>query len=240
MIRFILIVIFLIIFFILSIPIYLIEWIMGKININARHKSSKFIIKYAFKICLFISGVKINAYGVENIPKDTPCLFVGNHNGFFDILVSYTVIPNVVGFVAKKEMKKIPFLNLWMYFINCLFLDRENIKEGLKTILKGVEYIKNGVSIFIFPEGTRSRDGKMLPFKEGSMKMAEKAKCPIIPVALTGTAALFENQFPKVKRGIVSIEFGEPIIITDLEKEDKKFLGAYTQTKIQNILDKSV
>ena len=108
---------------------------------------------------------------------------------------------------------------------------------GLKTILKGVEQIKGGVSVFVFPEGTRSKDGKMLPFKEGSMKMAEKSKSPIIPVALTGTADIFENHFPKVKRGKVTIDFGKPIIIEELDKEDKKFLGTYTQRKIQEMLD---
>lgn len=229
--------IFLVIFFILSIPVYLIEWILSKCNVKARDNSSKFIVSMGFRICLFIAGVKIEATGVENIPKDKACLYVGNHNSFFDILVSYVTIPYNVGYVAKKEINKVPFLNLWMRNISCLFLDRDNIKEGLKTILKGVEQIKGGVSVFVFPEGTRSKDGKMLPFKEGSMKMAEKSKSPIIPVALTGTADIFENHFPKVKRGKVTIDFGKPIIIEELDKEDKKFLGAYTQSKIQEMLD---
>lgn len=237
MIRLICIILFLIIFFTLSIPVYLIEWILGKINLNARHRSSRFIIANAFRICLFISGVKIQSKGKENIPAEEACLFVGNHNGFFDILTSYVTIGKVMGFVAKKEMLKVPFLNVWMYYINCLFLDRTNIRNGLKTILKGVDYIKSGVSIFIFPEGTRSKDGKLQPFKEGSMKMAEKADCPIVPVAMTGTAALFENQFPRIKRGTVTIEFGTPIHISELSKDDKKFLGAYTQKKIQEMLD---
>lgn len=237
MIRLICIILFLIIFFTLSIPVYLIEWIVGKININVRHRSSRFIIANAFRVCLFISGVKIQSKGKENIPKEEACLFVGNHNGFFDILTSYVTIGKVMGFVAKKEMLKVPFLNVWMYYINCLFLDRTNIRNGLKTILKGADYIKNGISIFIFPEGTRSKDGKLQPFKEGSMKMAEKADCPIIPVAMTGTAALFENQFPRIKRGTVTVEFGTPIHISELSKEDKKFLGAYTQKKIQEMLD---
>lgn len=238
MLRFILILLFLLVFFILSIPFYIIEWILSKCNIKARDKSSKFIIKHAFKICLFISGVKINVTGAENIPDDTACLFVGNHNGFFDILTTYVTIPNAVGFVAKKEMLKIPFLNWWMINIGCLFLDRSNIKAGLKTILEGIEQLKRGLSVFIFPEGTRSLDGKMQPFKEGSMKMAEKAKCPIVPVAITGTAERFERQFPRIKKGVVTVDYGTPINIEELSREDKKFLGAYTQSKIQEMLDK--
>lgn len=236
MIRFLVIVFLLIIFFTVSIPVFLIEWILGKYNMNLRHRSSRLIVAGAFRVCLFVSGVKIQVKGKENIPEEA-CLFVGNHNGFFDILVSYVTIGKVMGFVAKKEIKKVPFLNVWMYYVNCLFLDRENIREGLKTILQGVDYIKSGISVFIFPEGTRSKDGKMLPFKEGSLKMGEKAGCPIVPVAMTGTAALFEDQFPKIRPGTVTIEFGTPIIPSELPKEDKKFLGAYTQKKIQAMLD---
>lgn len=238
MIRIIILMIALVIFFTLSIPVFLIEWLLGKINMNARHKSSRFIVANAFRICMFIAGVKVKVTGKENIPKDDACLFVGNHNGFFDIIVSYVVIGKVMGFVAKKEVKKVPFLNIWMYFVNCLFLDRENVREGLKTILKGVDLLKSGISVFIFPEGTRSKDGKMLPFKEGSLKMADKAGCPIVPVALRHTAEIFENQFPKLRPGTVTIEFGKPIIIPELEKEDKKFLGKYTQNIIQEMLDK--
>lgn len=238
MIRIIILMIALVIFFTLSIPVFLTEWLLGKINMNARHKSSRFIVSNAFRICMFIAGVKVKVTGKENIPKDDACLFVGNHNGFFDIIVSYVVIGKVMGFVAKKEVKKVPFLNIWMYFVNCLFLDRKNVREGLKTILKGVDLLKSGISVFIFPEGTRSKDGKMLPFKEGSLKMADKAGCPIVPVAMRHTAEIFENQFPKLRPGTVTIEFGKPIIISELEKEDKKFLGKYTQNIIQEMLDK--
>lgn len=237
MIRLTLILLFLIVFFLVSIPVFLVEWILEKVNRNACYKSSKWIVRKAFQVCLFFSGTKIDAAGVENIPLDTPVLFVGNHSGIFDILVSYTVIPTVFGFVAKKEIRKVPFLNIWMYFVNCLWIDRNNIKESLKTILKGVDQLKSGVSVFIFPEGTRSTTGKLLPFKEGSLKMAEKAHCPIVPVAIHGTDNVFEKQFPRIKKGAVSIRIGKPIDPDHLEKEEKKFLGAYTQKVIQQMLD---
>lgn len=78
----------------------------------------------------------------------------------------------------------------------------------------------------------------MIPFKEGSMKMAEKSTGIIVPVAMTGTADILENHFPKLKSGKVTIEFGKPILVSELSKEEKKFLGAYTQNKIQEMLDK--
>lgn len=239
MIRITLIAIFLVLFFLLSLPLCLLEWILEKLDfMNVRNKISKAVVGWGFRVCLFISGVKIEASGTENIPKDTPILIVGNHNSMFDILVSYTVIPNIFGFVAKKESKKVPFLNMWMHFINCLWIDRDNMKESLKTILKGIEQLKSGISVCIFPEGTRSKDGKMLPFKEGSLKMAEKAKCPVLPIAMKGTAEIFERQFPKIRKGTVKIQIGKPFLAADLEPEQRKFLGAYTQEIIQNMLDK--
>jgi 1-acyl-sn-glycerol-3-phosphate acyltransferase len=102
-----------------------------------------------------------------------------------------------------------------------------------------VSQIKAGISIWIFPEGTRSKDGKMLPFKEGSMKIAEKTGCPIIPVALFHTADVFENHQPFIRKTDVTIRFGTPIDPKSLSKEEKKFLGTYTQSVIQKMLDET-
>lgn len=237
MLRITLIMTFLIIFFILSIPLFLFELIMGKINMNIRNKTSYFIVRMAFKIVLFISGTRITVKGFENVPKDTPVLYAGNHNSYFDIVISGSVIPYPTGYVSKKEMIKFPFLRIWMYFINCVFIDRDNPRQGLKTILKGIDKINSGISMFIFPEGTRSKDGKMTSFKEGSMKMAQKSGCPIIPVAFTNTASVFENQFPKIKRSAVTIEFGKPIYTSELSKEEQKSLGSKCREEIQKMLD---
>ena len=138
-------------------------------------------------------------------------------------------------------MKKCPLLSDWMENVNCLFLDRKNIKEGLKTILEGIEKVKRGVSIWIFPEGTRNRNEtitELLPFKEGSLKIAEKSGCPVVPVAITGTAEIFENHLPFIKPSHVTIEFGTPFIIKELPLEEKKFAGAYTRKVIIDMLER--
>ena len=177
--------------------------------------------------------------GLENIPKDQAVLYVGNHRSYFDILVGYTTVPTLLGFVAKKEMRRYPLLAQWMENVNCLFLDRENPKEGLKTILQGIEYVKRGVSVWIFPEGTRNRNEDpldLLPFKEGSLKIAEKSGCPVVPVALTGTADVFERHLPFIYPAHVTIEFGKPFIVKELEPEQRKFAGAYTRSVIIEML----
>lgn len=237
MIRFIICSAFIGLFLILSIPVFLVEMILGKYKPHLRDISSLRIVQFAFKVTILISGIRITVLGKENIPTDRASLFVGNHNGFFDIVILHAFAPSPMGFVAKKEMEKIPLLRTWMRNIHCLFLDRQNPKEGLKMILKGIEEVKNGISICIFPEGTRSRDGKMLPFKEGSLKIAEKSGCPIVPVAFCNTAAVFENQFPKLRPVHVILEYGTPFTAEELSPENRKFIGAYTQNIIQQMYD---
>ena len=237
MIRFISIILFLVIYFIVTIPVVLIAFFIGIFNKHIRDVIAFKFVQVGFRIVILISGSKIDVFGKENIPQDTSALYIGNHNGFFDVVVGYAVVPNLTGFIAKKEFEKIPGLNWWMYLVNCLFLDREDPKAGLKTILKAIEYIKSGISIFVFPEGTRSRTGEMGEFKEGTFKIATKSKHPVVPVAYTGTADAFENHFPKVKPSRMTITFGEPIYPDSLSRDEQKQLGHITKERIQSMLD---
>ena len=239
MIRFILCVIVVVGFLILSIPILFVEWIIGKFNPMAKEISSLRIVQAVFRFILWISGVKLTVIGEENVPTDVPVLYIGNHRSFFDILLTYVLCPDVTGYVAKKEMESIPLLSNWMRYLHCLFLDRKNIKEGMKTILLAIEEMKNGISICIFPEGTRNRNESeldLLPFHEGSFKIATKAGCPIVPIAIHNSAGIFEAQFPKMRPAKVIVEYGEPIYPDKLDKEEKKHIGAYTQNKILEML----
>lgn len=239
MIKFIVVVTMVIGFLILSIPLLIWEHHLGKKNPALKNTQSLHIVQSVFRQILKAAGVHITVKGQENVPTDRAVLYVGNHRSYFDILVGYTTVPTLLGFVAKVEMERAPLLSNWMHNVNCLFLDREDLKQGLKTILLGIERIKQGISIWIFPEGTRNRNEDildMLPFKEGSLKIAEKSGCPVIPVAITGTADIWEKQFPRMKSSNVTIEFGKPIIIKELEPEQKKHAGAYTQRVIKDML----
>lgn len=240
MIRFILIVLFLGIFFISSILIFPVVLLIGLFSKKARDRVSFSIVSWAFGIIIRIAGTKVDIIGYDNIPKDQAVLYVGNHRSMFDIAINYWKLPPLLGFVSKIEMKKFPFLSWWMILVKCLFLDRDNIKEGMKTIIKGTEQLKAGISMFIFPEGTRNKNEyEMLEFKEGSLKMAEKAGTLIVPVAITNTGACFEDHFPKVKKTHVVIEYGKPIDLSAMDKETKKRVGAYTREIIQEMVNKN-
>ena len=242
MIRFILCVTYVVVFLILSIPLLIVEWIIGKFSPAAKDISSLRIIQTVFKGVLWISGVKITVIGEENVPKDAPVLYIGNHRSFFDIPLTYPRCPILTGYVAKKELEKVPLLSSWMKYLHCLFLDRTDIKQGLKTILAAIEKVKSGISICIFPEGTRNtneQETDLLPFHDGSFTIATRTKCPIIPMAISGSVNLWEAHFPKIKPCHVIIEYGKPIYVDQLDRETQKHIGAYTQNILLEMLKKN-
>lgn len=234
MIRLILVLTFVILFLICSIPIMLVEWVIGKFNMDIKSRSSLAIVNWAFRVITFLSGTKVITLGEENVPKDAAVLYVGNHRSFFDIILTYPRVPRLTGYVAKKEMRKVPLLATWMRYLHCLFLDRDNIKEGMKTILTAIEKVKSGISICIFPEGTRNKTAdSFLPFHEGSFKIAEKAGAPIIPMTIVNSAAVLEDHFPRIKRATVVIEYGNPVYIDELSKEERRSIG----TRVKEIIE---
>lgn len=234
MIRFLSVIIFITIFLILTIPLMIMEWIISKFNRPLHDTTSLAIVNWAFRIIIRICGTTVIVKGEENVPTDTAVLYVGNHRSLLDIVLTYVRVPRPTGYVAKKELGKVPLLSVWMKHLYCLFLDRQDIKAGMKTIITAIEYAKMGISICIFPEGTRNKgEENLLPFHEGSFKIAQKANIPIVPMTLVNTSAIFEDQFPRVKRATVIIEYGKPIYLSELEGEQKKFVGAYVRGIIE-------
>lgn len=240
MIRFLLVASFLIVFLVCSIPLLLIEWMIGHFNMDLKNRSSLAFVKWGFNVILFITGVDVTVIGEENVPKDQAVLYVANHRSYFDILLTYVRVPRPTGYISKKEMERFPLLKNWMDNLHCLFLDRQDIKQGLKTILAGIEKIKSGISICIFPEGTRNKEkDTFLPFHGGSFKLAEKSGCPIIPIAINNAADIFEDHAPKIKKTHVVIEYGEPIHLDQLDKETKKNLAGYVSDQIKDMYFKN-
>jgi 1-acyl-sn-glycerol-3-phosphate acyltransferase len=239
MIRIILVALFLILYLILGIPILIVEWIIGKFNKQAMDISTLRIVQWAFHVILFLTGTKITVIGEENVPTDQAVLYICNHRSYFDIVITYSRCKRLTGYIAKDNMLKIPLLNIWMKRVYCLFLNRTDMKEGLKTILTGIEQLKNGISMCIFPEGTRNRSADqmdMLPFKAGSFKMAEKSGCPIVPMAITNSADILENHIPFVHKAHVVLQYGKPILPNELSKEDKKRISSLVQDEVRSML----
>ena len=221
-------------------PVDIIGFVIGLFSKKARNAFMKFNMMWIMAVITFLSGAKVTFIGLEKIPKDKAVLYVANHESFFDVILTLTKLPGMVCFVAKKQFKKVPIFAQALSLYNTLFIDRDNIKQGLQTILKAIENVKNGMSVYIFPEGTRSRDGKMNEFKEGSMKIATKSGCPIIPIAISNTANVFENHFPKVTPVPVVIEILDPVIPADFDNTGQKHLGKLCKERIEEARDRNL
>ncbi len=240
MIRFLIIAAILFLYLLLGIPVLGIEWVIGKFNKEKEDYQCLRMVQKAFQLMLVVAGTDITVIGEENIP-DGAVLFIGNHRSYFDILLTYSRCRNLTGYVAKKEMLRYPLLRNWMERLYCLFLDRENPREGLKTILTAIDYMKRGISICIFPEGTRN-DGEecsMLPFHSGSFKIAEKSGCPIVPISMNNTSEIFENHLPRIKKTHIIIEYGKPIYMDKMSKDEKKHISEYCQNIIQETINRN-
>jgi 1-acyl-sn-glycerol-3-phosphate acyltransferase len=171
-------------------------------------------------------NVKMHVDGLENIPVDgTPLCFVANHQSLLDIPSVVSGLHIWAGFITKKELKKVPLLHFWIEAINCVYIDRKSPRSSIEAIIKGVDNIRKGIPMFIFPEGTRSKTGALGEFKPGSLKLATRAKALIVPIAISGTRKSFED-----KKGLgrvhVRISVGEPISTAGLTEEEVKALPA--------------
>ena len=240
MIRLICVAVFVVLFLILSIPLLIAEWIIGKFNMDLKGRSSLAIVNWAFRWVLRLAGVKVTCIGLDRVPKDRAVLYIGNHRSYFDIVMTYVRVPRMTGYIAKMEMEKIPLLSHWMRNLHCLFLDRKDLKKGMKTIMTAIEKVKAGISICIFPEGTRNKVADtFLPFHGGSFKIAEKTNCPIVPMAINNAGSIFEDHLPTIKKTHVVLEYGEPIYPDQLSKEDRKRLPEITLGRIQEMYFKN-
>lgn len=223
MIRLILLLLDLIIIAVISIIAYPLSRLIGLFSKDARDNFCFGFAKLGMKSFLFLAGTKVNYKGLENLPKkgDPAVAYIGNHRGMFDIVSVYSVLPSITGFIAKKELRSFPVVGWWMSSVYCIFLDRSDKRQGVASILKGVENIKNGKSMLIYPEGTRCREeGALLPFHKGSFKLATKAKAPIIPVIVSNSPAVLEDHKPFVKSVKLIVEFLPKIELNGLSNEE--------------------
>lgn len=233
MIRILLAAIWVIAFLIISIPIQLIELLVGLFSKRARAVSSQAIVNFAFRGVLFFAGTKVIVKGRDLVPKDEAVLFVPNHRSIFDVVITYPLSGGPTAFVAKKEIEKVPLLSYWMKLMDCQFLDRSDLRKGLKVILKCADLVKAGTNVTIFPEGTRNKtDEDLQPFRDGALKIAEKSNCPIVPIAINNTEQIFEDHLPFLKRTTVTVEYCKPIYTKELSKEEKKELSSIVRTEI--------
>ncbi len=169
---------------------------------------------------LFLAGVKVRVEGVEKIPGGTPVLFLSNHQGAFDIPALQASLPTQFRWVAKKSLFKIPLIGWSMYLSGYIGIQRESASESYRSMEKAAAKIKGGTSVMIFPEGTRSDTGRLLPMKRGAFVLASKSGVPIVPIAINGTKEILKRGGFMIRPHEVTIRIGDPIPTEGVEEKE--------------------
>ncbi len=173
-----------------------------------------------------IAGVTVTVQGRENIPTGRAVMFTPNHQGNYDIPLMLLYLDKPHGLVAKIETKKIPFVRTWMELLDCVFLDRANPRRAMESMKQAEALLKQGKSMVVFPEGTRSRGDHMNEFKAGAFKMACKAGAPIVPVAIDGSYRIMEANGGLMKPAHVTITILPPVETAGLDRTAQRELGS--------------
>ena len=175
---------------------------------------------------LKVTGVSLSVDGLDNIPKDRACVFVGNHRSYYDIPLLLAALDKPHGILAKEELEKIPLLNRWMKLLGCVFVQRDDVRASVRALNDATAIVEGGKSFVIFPEGTRYKgeEGGMGEFKNGAFRIAVKTGAPVVPVAITGARALFENNGNRCHAGSVHIQVLPPIQTAGMSRAEQKQL----------------
>lgn len=181
-------------------------------------------------------GANLTVEGLENIPNDRPFVLIANHQSNSDIFYLLGTIGRPVSLVAKAELGKVPILVRWLKAMGGLLMDRSDLRQSMQTILNGIKLVKQGISVGIFPEGTRSNGKHMLEFKGGSFKLATKTGAPILPLTIEGTHRLMEDNNGWIKTTDIKLTY-HPIIETKgMSKEEQNELPERVHKIIESAL----
>ncbi|TYS63564.1 1-acyl-sn-glycerol-3-phosphate acyltransferase [Sutcliffiella horikoshii] len=191
--------------------------------------------KHWAKTLVKLTGSNIEVVGQEKIPSG-PVLFVSNHQGNFDVPILIGFLEKPLGFISKIEVKKIPFIPRWMEAMNCVFIDRKDRRKAVQSIRDGIETLKKGHSLVIFPEGTRSKGNVMGEFKKGGLRLATDSKVPVVPITISGSYKIMEESKIGFQAAKVKVTVHDPIFLPQDEKVDGNQLGIQIQEKIKQVL----
>ncbi|STO09034.1 lysophospholipid acyltransferase family protein [Exiguobacterium aurantiacum] len=181
---------------------------------------------------LKVAGAEVRVHGQQHIPNE-PVVYVANHQGNFDVPIMITATKHPKAFISKIEVQKFPIIPRWMELMGCIFIDRSDRRQSIKAIRSGVDTIKSGQSIIIFPEGTRSKGGPIKEFKAGSLTLATSSGAKIVPVAIQGSHHLLETT-NRIKPGVVDVTFLPAIDPADIPNKE---IAATVEAAIRQIVE---
>jgi 1-acyl-sn-glycerol-3-phosphate acyltransferase len=176
------------------------------------------------RIMLALSGTKVEVTGAENVLADKPQVFMANHLSNFDIFIVLANIPGQFRWIAKKELFRFPLFGTAMRRAGYIEIDRQHHERALQSLDEAARKIREGKSVMTFPEGTRSRDGRIQPFKQGIFHLAIKAGVPIVPITIIGSGEIMPKRSLRVKPGTIRMIIDKPIDVTGYTIENRAAL----------------
>ncbi len=202
---------------VIGLPLLLLAWITG--TIGPFYPAAE----VALRLSLALAGVRIRVEGTENIPAEA-CLFMANHTSAVDPVAMFVATPRHIAFLAKQELFRIPLLGLAMRRAQFLPVDRSSAEAAAGSVDRAVEQLRAGVSMMIYPEGTRSPDGHLLPFKRGGFLLAIRAGRPIVPVAIQGAERILPKHQLWIRPGEILLKYLPPVSVAGYTQEDRAIL----------------
>lgn len=188
------------------------------------------------KAALLLGGVNLDVEGTEHIPLDRPAIFMSNHQSNFDVPILFAQLPIQFRWLAKKELFDVPFFGFAMKRAGYIPVDRADRKKAIASMSDAADRIRQGTSVIIFPEGTRSLNGNLLPFKKGGFMLALDSGAPVVPVAISGSIDLMQKQSLFIKGGAVKLRFFPPIETAQLTTSDRDRLMDDVFSSIESIV----
>ena len=192
------------------------------------------------RVILGVPGVKLEVKMHTPLEPGRPYVFMPNHASMVDIWVVFVAIPASFRFIAKKQLAKIPLFGWAMAAGRFIFIDRQNAASARRSMEEAARRIRAGQSVVIFPEGTRTRDGRLLPFKKGGFHLAMDSGADIVPVAIRGSREVMPRGAALIKAGTVTMEVGEPIPTAGLKSADREALIAKVRGSVAAMLGESI
>jgi 1-acyl-sn-glycerol-3-phosphate acyltransferase len=172
------------------------------------------------RIMLATVGARVTYHDPERAHERAPCVFIANHQSMIDIWVMFAVIPLSTRFVAKHELFRIPVFGWALSSCGCIAIDRSNRREALRSLRAAADQIRAGRSVVLYPEGSRSRDGRLRPFKKGAFHLALQAGVPIVPVVITGSNDVMPPRSRRVRPGPVDVHLEPPVDVRPFQPSD--------------------